>query len=133
MVSGVQKSPIPIVSCLASENCNLELRFQDSHDNRPDPLTDIALEDLRSSGMREFVQKFMREASLSEGRSAPETNGNGLHLEDWIRDRLADLGPDPTTPSRQPEVRGFDRVTVCKPQWPELSYHRRYQRGIEVL
>ncbi|KAH8805319.1 hypothetical protein F5884DRAFT_444319 [Xylogone sp. PMI_703] len=118
---------------LICENCNLSLHFQDSHDNTPDPLTSIALEGFRSNGIRKFVQEFNKEASLSEGSSASEIEGNGLHLEGWLRDRLTDLGPGPTAPSRQPKVRHFDRVTVCKPQWPELSYHRSYQRGIECL
>lgn len=106
------------------------LRFEDSHDNSPDPLTEIALEELRASGMRDFVQEFIREVGLSRGHSPPENDGNSLQLDGWMRDRLTDLRRGPTL-SRQPQVRDFRTVTVCRPQWPDLSHHRSYQEAIE--
>jgi hypothetical protein len=120
MVSGTPKVPVPIILYPASDNCDLLLHFQDSYDGSPDLLTNTALNDIRSSGMREFVQNFVREAGPSEDHPAPDADGNGPRLEDWIRARLADLGPSPSPRCRRPKIRHFARVTVCTPQWPEL-------------
>lgn len=105
------------------------LHFQDSHDDSPDPLTNIALNDLRSTGMREFVQNFTMAANLSADHPAPETDANTLPLDRWISERFTDLGHSPAIISRRPKLQYFARVTVCKPQWPELSHPRSYQLG----
>ncbi|KAF1964200.1 hypothetical protein BU23DRAFT_547766 [Bimuria novae-zelandiae CBS 107.79] len=117
---------------LACDNCDLLLHFQDSHDNRPDPLTEIALRDLRADGMRKFVQDFISEESLARGHSAPDIDEIGLQLGDWIHDRLTNFEPGPTL-SRQPQIRNFRMVTVCRSQWPNLSHHISYQDAIKHI
>lgn len=119
-------------SCLISHGCKLLLRFEDSHGDGPDPLTEIALADIRTDGMRKFVQNFMREENSASGHSDSETDGLSLQLNLWLRDRSTDLKSGSTT-FRQSKIRKFKMVTVCRSRWPDLSHHKSHQDAIDRI
>ncbi|KAF4993353.1 hypothetical protein FDECE_13468 [Fusarium decemcellulare] len=108
---------------LPSQKCGLWLRFLDSHDNRPDPLTQLALDDLKSSGMQEFLSNFFRQADEPEQQS--------IGLVDLIDKKIAKVGPHvPQSLNKEsPHIGQVCRVTLCNPQWPDIFHNEADTRS----
>ncbi|KAF5967852.1 nadp:d-xylose dehydrogenase [Fusarium coicis] len=94
--------------------CGLWLRFHDSYNGQPDPLTQIALNNIKSSGRAAFTFRFLGPADQAKT------------IRELIRDRITQIGPVPQSQSRArtPKIRHFRRVTLCTSQWPEFSHNR---------
>ncbi|KAI1332177.1 hypothetical protein F5Y16DRAFT_394879 [Xylariaceae sp. FL0255] len=93
-------------------NCNLRLRLQESRDAEPDPITQLAMNDIiRSSGKRSFLQQSITEASRSLTHLDPSSVER--LLESWMRANLEELRQSAPLPSADPkdEIKHFNRYS----------------------
>ncbi|KAI6759923.1 hypothetical protein HG531_013496 [Fusarium graminearum] len=99
----------------SSSGCDLWLRFHDSYSDEPDPLTQIAINNIKSSGKAEFATNYL-------GSTGPARD-DSVDVRILIRDKMAQIGPIPPERSRatRPEIWHFSRVTLCNSQWPQFS------------
>jgi hypothetical protein len=123
---------------LNSRNCNLVVHFFHSFDDQPDPLTQLALHDLRESGLRNFVddciQELKKDSFLQPGTSDQElleavaANQDSLFVKYDLEGIFA-----PMVPSPREAIRNFHRVALCTPAWPDTwsrTDHREAEKDL---
>ncbi|KAK3942811.1 hypothetical protein QBC46DRAFT_447383 [Diplogelasinospora grovesii] len=100
--------------------CALWVRFHDSFEDEPDPLTQLAMDDLRESGLRKFVSDFVEDI---ERNSLISSNRTDRELKDLIRPKFSDIGGRFSTslPSARGAIQNFRRITLCTPYWPSIG------------
>ncbi|KAF6828969.1 nadp:d-xylose dehydrogenase [Colletotrichum plurivorum] len=104
--------------------CGLSARFLDSFDDEPDPVTSIALEDVRRTGLRKF---FDESAPVRGACNTKDMKRTDAFFEEtmnaWIRRLKKELGPRPMAPIRHDRLRikDFRRIAICNEQWPDLA------------
>ncbi|KAF4446569.1 nadp:d-xylose dehydrogenase [Fusarium austroafricanum] len=115
----------PSLTC----RCGLWLRFHDSFDDEPDPLTRIALQNIKSSGKAEFVARV--EARHNAGPTRNSTRQSSC--VSYAIDKLDSNGPI-TSPSVESHViENFRRVTLCNPQWPDPRPSKSEREAMGML
>ncbi|KAF5527414.1 hypothetical protein CGCA056_v001739 [Colletotrichum aenigma] len=103
--------------------CGLSARFLDFFDNEPDPVTSLALKDIRRTGLRVFFEETM----LGIGaRGPPKMKNQEMPYEQTINALIKcrdELGSRPVAPSRNNRsgIKDFRRITFCSDQWPDLA------------
>src|SRR5579859_6167551 len=104
----------------------------DSSEDKPDPLAQLAIEDIRESGLRAFVTDSIAEIERNGYLNA---NGSERQLKELISRDIPGLGTHPQREAFQPrsEIRYFRRVTLCLPQWPSFGSDTSYSRGNKRL
>ncbi|KAH0423553.1 nadp: d-xylose dehydrogenase [Colletotrichum camelliae] len=102
--------------------CGLSVRFMDSFDDEPDPITSLALKDIRRTGLRLFFEETL----IGSGETAPERMKIHKACYEQITSALIrykkDLGSRPKAPARndKSEIKDFRQITLCSEQWPDL-------------
>ncbi|KAL3602898.1 hypothetical protein FPOAC2_07214 [Fusarium poae] len=114
----------PALQC---SRCGLWLRFLDSYDGEPDPLTQIAINDIKASGKAAFAYGFLQFNNQDREHS--------VDIRTLLRDRMAQIGPIPPERSRaeRPKIRHFRRVTLCSSRWPKFSDNKSRKTASELL
>ncbi|KAK2016896.1 hypothetical protein LZ32DRAFT_667180 [Colletotrichum eremochloae] len=107
--------------------CGLSVRFLDSFDNKPDPVTSIALQDIQRTGLR----VFFKETLLGLGAKSPKSMKNQSAINEqimhtMIQEKKKELCPLPLTPDQHKtsEIKEFRRITLCNEQWPDIAKQR---------
>jgi hypothetical protein len=117
-------------SCVVAtcHRCGLWVRFQDSFEDEADPLTQLAIDDIRETSLGAFVKDFVAEADRNGYLNA---NRNECQLKDLISHNFPDLRAHSSRGAFQArsEIRDFLRVTLCLPQWPSFGQNSTYQRA----
>ncbi|KAF2019816.1 hypothetical protein BU24DRAFT_448223 [Aaosphaeria arxii CBS 175.79] len=91
----------------------------------PDILTQISLENINEADPRAFLEDFLTEMESMMDNSSGESDSNKSKEESA-----------PTSERRDPpssEIKHFRRVTLCSPQWPDLSRCKAYSYARERL
>ncbi|KAH7113170.1 hypothetical protein B0J13DRAFT_533936 [Dactylonectria estremocensis] len=119
-------------------NCDLLLRYKDSRDNTIDPLTEIVLQDIESSGKRPFVENFTAQTNHQDDCSCPRRRGACITLQELqcrIISRVQGfVSSRPVSPGRQKsQIWDFSRVTSCRAQWPDVILHKKHQKAFKEL
>ncbi|RSL58842.1 hypothetical protein CEP54_007548 [Fusarium duplospermum] len=103
-------------SCVHSK-CDLRIEFHPLSSTHPDPLTRIALDDIRASGMKQFF----------ESQSAPTYvfgASTTVEMERWLESKITqtrsyfEQTSRPSEKHEAPDPWVFRRVVVCNSQWP---------------
>lgn len=100
----------------------------DSFEDEVDPLTKIAIDDIKESGLRAFVTTF--EAEI-ERRGYLNSNISERELKNMVSRNFQDAvsvscrGASPELP----DIRVFRRVTLCLPHWPSVGQDPTFQRA----
>lgn len=118
---------------IASNGCNFRLRFRDSYDNEPDPITQLVLNDIMSSGKDSFIKKYDPASFRSNHRQYVGSDNSRPSIRSLIRDRLDDhryFSQDSSEPSRS-QITYFRRVTLCTTQWPIFPQDSNRQKAAE--
>ncbi|KAH9234649.1 hypothetical protein K456DRAFT_1761812 [Colletotrichum gloeosporioides 23] len=106
---------------VACTNCGLSAQFLSSPEGKPDPITSLALEEIKKTGLKDFFTQTMRQR-CSDGRSGAHGESRQQTLREWIDTQVSEFGPLPR-PSRrkQSKIRHFKRVVFCDEQWPDIA------------
>lgn len=114
-VENMQPVALTLFTNNSSSGCDLWLRFHDSYSDEPDLLTQIAINNIKSSGKAEFATNYL-------GSTGPARD-DSVDVRILIRDKMAQIGPIPPERSKatRPEIWHFSRVTLCNSQWPQFS------------
>ncbi|KAE9569755.1 hypothetical protein CGMCC3_g14165 [Colletotrichum fructicola] len=113
----------PVSMEMFCTRCGLSARFLDSFDDEPDPVTSLALKDIRRTGLRLVIEQTM----LGFGEREPKKMKNQEMLYEQTMNALAksknELGPRPMAPARndKSEIKDFRRITLCSEQWPDFA------------
>ncbi|OAL20705.1 hypothetical protein AYO22_08714 [Fonsecaea multimorphosa] len=97
-----------------------------------DPLTQLAIDDVRGSGLRAFINDFVDEA---------ERNGyfNANHNKHQLKDLIGNNFPDSRIHyargayKEHSEIQDFLRVTVYIPQWPSFEQVSTFRNAERLL
>jgi hypothetical protein len=102
-----------------SKNCRLSVHFRDSFDDGPDPLTQIAIDDISQSGTaRGLTEQFISEINEIGVSNASLTKNERRSL---ISQSLPNLQTYNQIDSgdKSSRIGDFRRVTLCRVQWPK--------------
>jgi hypothetical protein len=106
-----------------SRRCGLIVNFLHSHKNQPDPITEIAMKDIRAQGLREFVDRCRVEQVRAAGGSDTGDFPTTAQIENWVQEHVASDYPQPQPPAAMWKLKAgnFKRVVFCETQWPNLA------------
>ncbi|KAK4244426.1 hypothetical protein C7999DRAFT_35205 [Corynascus novoguineensis] len=92
----------------------------------PDSLTRLAMDDLRRSGLRKFVDDFVQEV---EQDSLLRWGATKLELQKAVRAKILNAMGDTISrslPSPREAIQHFSRAALCTPSWPNITHQRDY-------
>lgn len=108
------------------QNCGLWLYFTHSKDAEPDALTQLALRNVKSCKIAEFVTYYLEYDDPERAIT---------HLEKWVCN-IIDESPDSAfklSEAKRPRIEDICRITVCTPVWPDLSQHQASQNASHFI
>jgi hypothetical protein len=93
----------------------------DFFEDKADPITQLAIDDMRKRGLKAFVTEFVAEI---ERNGYLDSNMVRHKLKDSISRKFQGLGFPGRTESFQArsKIRNFRRVTLCRPRWPSPPF-----------
>ncbi|PVH72642.1 hypothetical protein DL98DRAFT_609884 [Cadophora sp. DSE1049] len=125
-------SPSVVINC-HGHKCGLRLHFMDSFEDQADPITQIAIDDMREQGvLKQLVTDFIEEIESNGYMDPGMTRGE---LKRSINSNLHSLGfpGPPESPQESSKIPPFRRVVLCRSRWPSFRRKSTYCRAGGLL
>ncbi|KAK7225497.1 hypothetical protein V2G26_013500 [Clonostachys chloroleuca] len=119
----VMESGVGFYSCPNSK-CQLKLQFQQSPNNKPDPLTEIALRDTLATskiGIRSYLEEIQNQATSAEACSDIDISLILQVLQSWLLAAIPAARPNSHRhKKRRSEIEDFNWVTLYRVNSPDI-------------